>query len=334
VRVRKAVVLAAGYGTRLLPATKAQPKESLPLVDKPIIQYAVEEAVAAGITQVIIVTAASKRAVEDHFDRSLELEQALGQRATRRPGSVASATWRIVYVRQKEQLGIGHAVLTVRGVVGRAVRPVLPDDVIVSEVQAARRLINVFEAQGSSVLALEEVPPRGAELRRGRRQADREGLWRVRGLVEKPSVVDAPSNLAVVGRYVLTPEIFEALDETPPGKGGEIQITDGLANLLKRQPMFAYRFEGSLRYQAARPRRPSRSAARATWARSCATSRLTWALRRTAHPRLAPLRAAYRQRSFVSARVLRLRRASSIRALSRNSEIVGEPVTTRKRRAG
>ena len=255
--VRKAVILAAGFGTRMLPATKAQPKEALPLVDKPIIQYAVEEAAASGLEQVIIVTSIGKRAVEDHFDRSLELEQALeakGDEARLAEVRRISDLAHIVYVRQKEQLGIGHAVLTVREVVGREPFVLfLPDDVIVSEVPAARQLINVFEAQGGSVLALEEVPPEEVPnygVVDGEPLA--EGLWRVRGLVEKPSVVDAPSNLAVVGRYVLTPEIFQALDETPPGKGGEIQITDGLANLLKRQPMFAYRFEGR-RYDTGRP---------------------------------------------------------------------------------
>jgi UTP--glucose-1-phosphate uridylyltransferase len=257
VTVRKAVVLAAGFGTRMLPATKAQPKETLPLVDKPIIQYAVEEAAASGLEQVIIVTSTGKRAVEDHFDRSPELEQALEAK-----GDVArlaemrriSDLAHIVYVRQKEQLGIGHAVLTAREVVGREPFVLfLPDDVIVSEVPAARQLINVFEAQGGNVLALEEVAPEEVPnygVVEG--ESIGEGLWRVRGLVEKPSLADAPSNLAVVGRYVLTPEIFDALEETAPGKGGEIQITDGLANLLKRQSMFGYRFEGR-RYDTGRP---------------------------------------------------------------------------------
>jgi UTP--glucose-1-phosphate uridylyltransferase len=255
--VRKAVILAAGFGTRMLPATKAQPKEALPLVDKPIIQYAVEEAAASGLQQVIIVTSMGKRAVEDHFDRSLELEQALEAKGDlerlaeiRRINDLAD----IMYVRQHEQLGIGHAVLQVRNVVGREPFVLfLPDDVIVSEVPAAQQLINVFEAQGGSVLAVEEVPPEEVPnygIVDGESMA--EGLWRVRGLIEKPSFADAPSNLGVVGRYVLTPEIFDALDETKPGKNGEIQITDGLINLLKRQPMFAHRFEGR-RYDTGRP---------------------------------------------------------------------------------
>jgi UTP--glucose-1-phosphate uridylyltransferase len=255
--VRKAVILAAGFGTRMLPATKAQPKEALPLVDKPIIQYAVEEAVAAGIDQVVIVTSIGKRAVEDHFDRSLELELALEAKGDtdrlaeiRRISTLAD----IVYVRQLEQLGIGHAVLQVRNVVGREPFVLfLPDDVIVADVPGARQLVEVFEAQGGSVLAVEEVAPEEIPnygIVDG--EPAGEGIWRVRGLVEKPSAADAPSNLGVVGRYVLTPEIFEALDETPPGKNGELQITDGLANLLRHQPMFAYRFQGR-RYDTGRP---------------------------------------------------------------------------------
>jgi UTP--glucose-1-phosphate uridylyltransferase len=257
VRVQKAVVLAAGYGTRLLPATKAQPKEALPLVDKPIIQYAVEEAVAAGLGQVVIVTSSGKRAVEDHFDRSIELEQALQAKGDfvrleeiRRISELAD----IVYVRQKEQRGIGDAVATVRQVVGREPFVLFfPDDVIISDVPVAQQLIDVFTARGGSVLAVEEVPPTEVE---SYGIIDGEdlggGVYRVRGLVEKPRPQDAPSRLAIVGRYVLTPEIFDAIAETPPGKNGEIQITDALALLLEKQPMFAYRFQGK-RYDTGRP---------------------------------------------------------------------------------
>ena len=256
-RVQKAVVLAAGYGTRLLPATKAQPKEALPLVDKPIIQYAVEEAVAAGLGQVVIVTSSGKRAVEDHFDRSIELEQALQAKGDfvrleeiRRISELAD----IVYVRQKEQRGIGDAVATVRQVVGREPFVLFfPDDVIISDVPVAQQLIDVFTARGGSVLAVEEVPPTEVEsygIIDGEDLGD--GVYRVRGLVEKPRPQDAPSRLAIVGRYVLTPEIFDAIAETPPGKNGEIQITDALALLLEKQPMFAYRFQGK-RYDTGRP---------------------------------------------------------------------------------
>ena len=255
--VRKAVILAAGFGTRMLPATKAQPKETLPLVDKPIIQYAVEEAVASGLQQVIIVTSMGKRAVEDHFDRSPELERALEAKGDherldeiRRINELAD----IVYVRQHEQLGIGHAVLQVRNVIGREPFALFfPDDVIISKTPAIRQLIDVFDAHRGSVLAVEEVPPEEVP-NYGIVDGEwvTEGLWRVQGLVEKPAVSEAPSNLAVVGRYVLAPEIFDVLAETSPGKNGEIQITDGLVHLLERQPMFARRFEGS-RYDTGRP---------------------------------------------------------------------------------
>jgi len=257
VRVQKAVVLAAGYGTRMLPATKAQPKEALPLVDKPIIQYAVEEAVAAGLEQVVIVTSSGKRAVEDHFDRSIELEQALLAKGDlvrleeiRRISELAD----IVYVRQKEQLGIGDAVRTVRQVVGREPFVLFfPDDVIIAAVPVAKQLIDVFMERGGSVLAVEEVPASEVEsygIIDGEDAGG--GVYRVRGLVEKPKPAEAPSRLAIVGRYVLTPEIFDAIAETPPGKNGEIQITDALALLLKKQPMFAYRFQGK-RYDTGRP---------------------------------------------------------------------------------
>jgi UTP--glucose-1-phosphate uridylyltransferase len=257
VTVRKAVILAAGYGTRLLPATKAQPKETLPLVDKPIIQYTVEEAAASGLDQVIIVTSSGKRAVEDHFDRSLELEQVLlakgdhkSLEAVRRVAQLAH----IAYVRQQEQRGIGDAVLTVRHVVGDEPFVLFfPDDVIVSDVPVAQQLITAFEAHGGSVIAVEEVPPEEVESY-GIVEGERldEGVYQVRALVEKPKPEDTRSNLGIVGRYVLTPEIFDVLSETPPGIGGEIQITDGLALLLQRQPMFAYRFQGR-RYDTGRP---------------------------------------------------------------------------------
>lgn len=269
--VRKAVVLAAGYGTRLLPATKAQPKEALPLVDKPIIQYTVEEAAASGLEQVIIVTSSGKRAVEDHFDRSLELEQALlakGELARLDEIRRISELAHIVYVRQSEQRGIGDAVLTARDIVGNEPFVLFfPDDVIVADVPVARQLIDVFEAHGGSVLAVESVPPDEVpnygivdgepvdvalvEGRASELPVSSE-VYKVAGLIEKPEPTDAPSNLAIVGRYVLTPEIFDALAATPPGKGGEIQITDGLSLLLRKQPMFAYRFQGQ-RYDTGRP---------------------------------------------------------------------------------
>jgi UTP--glucose-1-phosphate uridylyltransferase len=256
-RVRKAVVLAAGYGTRLLPATKAQPKESLPLVDKPIIQYTIEEAVGAGLRQVIIVTAASKRAVEDHFDRSLELEMTLREKGDlsrlaeiQRISDLAD----FVYVRQKEQRGVGHAVLQARDIVGD--EPFLlmfPDDVLVADVPVSQQMVDVFDERGGSVIAVEEVPPTEVEsygIVGGDEAGDR--VWQVNALVEKPKPEEAPSNLGIVGRYVLTPEIFDVIERTPPGKGREVQLTDAIAMLMEEQPVFAYEFVGR-RYDTGRP---------------------------------------------------------------------------------
>ena len=256
-RIRKAVVLAAGYGTRLLPATKAQPKESLPLVDKPIIQYTVEEAAASGLTQVIIVTAASKRAVEDHFDRSLELEMTLRDKGDlhrlaeiQRISDLAD----IVYIRQKEQRGVGHAVLQARDVVGNEPFALLfPDDVVLSDVPVTKQMMNVFELHGGSVIAVEQVPDEQVEsygIVGGEDLGG--GVTRVSTLVEKPALEDAPSRLGIVGRYVLTPEIFRAIELTPPGKGREVQLTDALAALMADQPVFAYEFEGR-RFDTGRP---------------------------------------------------------------------------------
>lgn len=255
--VRKAVVLAAGYGTRLLPATKAQPKESLPLVDKPIIQYTVEEAAASGLTQVIIVTAASKRAVEDHFDRSLELEMTLREKGDlarlaeiQRISDLAD----IVYIRQKEQKGVGHAVLQAKDVVGDEPFALLfPDDVLLADVPVTKQMIDVFDARGGSVIAVQEVPDAEVESYGIVGGTDvGGGVVRVESLVEKPKLDEAPSRLGIVGRYVLTPEIFEMIQKTPPGKGREVQLTDALAALMERQPVFAYQFHGR-RFDTGRP---------------------------------------------------------------------------------
>ncbi|MCJ7511106.1 MAG: UTP--glucose-1-phosphate uridylyltransferase GalU, partial [Dehalococcoidia bacterium] len=249
--VRKAVILAAGYGTRFLPATKAIPKEMLPLVDRPAIQYVVEEAVRAGLEQIIMVTAAAKRAVEDHFDRDRELERWLEQKGSiqqademRRVAGLAD----IVCVRQKERLGIGHAVLIARSLVGdEPFALFFPDDIIESNVPAIKQLMDVFQRHGGSVLAVQRVPreeihhygviePKPLEDR----------VYQVLGIVEKPPAEKAPSDLAVVGRYVLTPAIFPILASTPPdaNAGGEIQLTDGIARLLDTEPVFACRYEG------------------------------------------------------------------------------------------
>ena len=256
-RVRKAVVLAAGYGTRLLPATKAQPKEALPLVDKPIIQYTVEEAAASGLEQIIMVTAVGKRAVEDHFDRSPEIEMALqekGDLARLEEIRHISELAQIVYVRQKEQRGIGDAVLTARDVVGDEPFVLFfPDDVIVAEVPVARQMVEVFYRHRAPIVAVEEVPAEEIEsygVVEPEMVEDR--VYRVHSLVEKPTPEEAPSNLGIVGRYVLTPDIFDILARTAPGKGREVQLTDALALLLEKQPIYAYRFEGK-RYDTGRP---------------------------------------------------------------------------------
>jgi UTP--glucose-1-phosphate uridylyltransferase len=257
-RVRKAVFPAAGWGTRFLPATKAQPKEMLPLVDKPVIQYAVEEAVAAGIEQVIIVTSSQKRAIEDHFDRSYELEHLLETkgdiemlRRVRQIGDMAQ----ISYVRQKEQLGLGHAVLMAKELVGHEpFAVILSDDVVVSERPCIEQLIDAYRRTHSSVVAVMEVLPEETQ-RYGVVDPDPDGptddprLHKVRGLVEKPDADHAPSNLAIIGRYVLTPKIFEKLEATQHGAGGEIQLTDAIEALMDEQDVYAWEFEGK-RYDA------------------------------------------------------------------------------------
>jgi len=256
-KVRKAVVTAAGWGTRFLPATKAQPKEMLPLVDKPIIHYVVEEAIASGIKHVTIVTASGKRAIEDYFDRSFELELALERKGDfrlleeiRRISDLAD----ISYVRQKEQLGLGHAILTAEGLIGHEPFAVfLPDDVIEAEVPAMLQMLRVFAECQCSVVAVEKVQPHQT-LSYGiiKPQPVAERLFQVLDLVEKPTPEEAPSNLGIVGRYILTPEIFDVLKQTPPGRNQEIQLTDGLQRLLRQQPVYAYEFQG-VRYDAGTP---------------------------------------------------------------------------------
>ncbi|HEX5450853.1 MAG TPA: UTP--glucose-1-phosphate uridylyltransferase GalU [Candidatus Limnocylindrales bacterium] len=257
-RVRKAVFPAAGWGTRFLPATKAQPKEMLPLVDKPIIQYAVEEAVAAGIEQVIIVTSSQKRAIEDHFDLSYELERLLEDKGDieklRQVRSISDLA-QIAYVRQKEQLGLGHAILMTKDLVGHEPFAVLlPDDVVVADRACIGQLIQAYEQTHGTTVAVMEVDPGEAE-RYGVVAAEPDPslgdprLRRMTRIVEKPSPGDAPSNLAVIGRYVLTPKIFEKLEQTPHGAGGEIQLTDAIEALMDEQSVYAYEFEGT-RYDA------------------------------------------------------------------------------------
>jgi UTP--glucose-1-phosphate uridylyltransferase len=256
-RVRKAVFPAAGWGTRFLPATKAQPKEMLPLVDKPVIQYAVEEAVEAGIEQVIIITSSQKRAIEDHFDINVELEQLLEARGDidmLRQIRAISDLAQISYVRQKEQLGLGHAVLVAKELVGHEpFAVILSDDVVVGERPCIGQLIHAYEETHSSVVAVMEVPHeqtcRYGVIDGSAVDPSDPRLFKVSRLVEKPEPADAPSDLAIIGRYVLTPKIFEKLEQTPRGAGGEIQLTDAIEALMQEQDVYAYAFDG-VRYDA------------------------------------------------------------------------------------
>jgi UTP--glucose-1-phosphate uridylyltransferase len=251
-RVRKAVFPAAGLGTRFLPATKAQPKEMLPLVDKPIIQYGVEEAVAAGCDQIIIVTGRGKQAIEDHFDVSYELEKMLEERGKTDLLQIVrqiSDLIHISYVRQKEALGLGHAVLTARELVcNEPFAVLLADDVIDAEVPCLKQLMNIFEKTQCSVLATQVVegPAISAYgVLEGKPVPGSNGkLYEVLSLVEKPRPEEAPSNLAVIGRYLLTPTVFETLADLKAGAGGELQLTDGLRQLLKKEKIYGYVFEG------------------------------------------------------------------------------------------
>jgi UTP--glucose-1-phosphate uridylyltransferase len=259
-RVRKAVFPAAGWGTRFLPATKAQPKEMLPLVDRPVIQYAVEEAVAAGIEQVIIVTSSQKRAIEDHFDLNYELEHLLEERGEielLRQIRHISDLAQIAYVRQKEQLGLGHAVLMAKELVGHEpFAVILSDDVVVGQRPCIGQLIHAYHQTHGSVVAVAEVPPeetgRYGVIGGSREEGHGGRLWKVDRVVEKPAPGEAPSNLAIIGRYVLTPKIFDKLEQTHRGAGGEIQLTDAIEALMQEQPVHGYAFEGT-RYDAGTP---------------------------------------------------------------------------------
>jgi len=258
-KVRKAVFPAAGLGTRFLPATKAQPKEMLPIVDKPIIQYGVEEAIHSGIQNIIIVTGRGKTAIEDHFDVSFELEHLLETRNKKELLAIVrniSDMINVSYVRQKEALGLGHAVLRAMELVGgEPFSVVLADDVIEAETPCLRQLLDVHSFFCAPVLAVMEVPADtissygaiDAEPVTHNGRSDR--VYRIRDLVEKPKQNEAPSNLAIIGRYVLTAEIFDSLQAIEPGTGGEIQLTDALRHLLRSRPIYAYRFEGT-RYDA------------------------------------------------------------------------------------
>ena len=248
-RIRKAVFPAAGLGTRFLPATKAQPKEMLPLVDKPIIQYGVEEAVEAGIDNIILVTGRGKNAIEDHFDVSVELEtflEARGKKDLLAEIRKISNLINFSYVRQGEPLGLGHAVLVTRPLVGdEPFAVILGDDVIDANPPAIRQMMDVFEDVKGPVLAIERVPEADVSSY-GIIQAEelRDGVYRIHDLVEKPPRAEAPSNLAIIGRYILTPDIFPALAKTVSDRTGEIQLTNGLRELLKSRPIYGCRIDG------------------------------------------------------------------------------------------
>jgi UTP--glucose-1-phosphate uridylyltransferase len=250
-RIRKAVFPAAGLGTRFLPATKAQPKEMLPLVDKPIIQYVIEEAVAAGLTNIIIVTGRGKNAIEDHFDVSYELEKLLlerGKTELLEQVRAISSMINVSYVRQGETLGLGHAVLMAKDLIGdEPFAVMLGDDIIDSVVPCMKQMIDVYEAHGGPVIAVQQVPR--SEISAygvidGTSEGDSGRVYRIRDLVEKPSAEQAPSDLAIIGRYILTPDIFEALETTPRDQGGEVQLTNGLRALKEKRALYALRFEG------------------------------------------------------------------------------------------
>jgi UTP--glucose-1-phosphate uridylyltransferase len=255
-RVRKVVFPAGGLGTRFLPATKVIPKEMLALVDKPIIQYGVEEAIASDIEHIIIVTGRGKGTMEDHFDHSFELDATLERRGKKELLAVSrsvSTLARISYVRQREPLGLGHAVLCAKELVGdEPFAVVLPDDVIDAETPCLKQMIEVFNDRGGSVLATQTVEGPGISaygVLAGSQDPDDPRIYNCTGMVEKPKFEDAPSKQAIIGRYVLTPRIFALLEQTTPGAGGEIQLTDGIKALLKEEEVFGFTFEGK-RYDA------------------------------------------------------------------------------------
>ncbi|HEX8161448.1 MAG TPA: UTP--glucose-1-phosphate uridylyltransferase GalU [Pyrinomonadaceae bacterium] len=249
-KIRKAVFPAAGLGTRFLPATKASPKEMLPLVDKPLIQYVVEEAVGSGVESILIVTSRGKTVIEDHFDISFELEQLLRERGkdeARREVRAISEMAQVSYVRQREALGLGHAVLQARDFAGdEPFAVLLADDIVDAEVPALKQMMRVYEEFDAPVLGTMRVAGEAIS-RFGVIDADEvsEGVYKIKDMVEKPPFHEAPSDLAIIGRYILTPDIFPEIERTPRGAGGEFQITDAMRSLLRKRPFYAVRFEGT-----------------------------------------------------------------------------------------
>ncbi|WP_315121479.1 UTP--glucose-1-phosphate uridylyltransferase GalU [uncultured Clostridium sp.] len=248
-RVKKAIIPAAGLGTRFLPATKAQPKEMLPIVDKPTIQYIIEEAVASGIEEILIITGRNKRAIEDHFDKSVELEKELEDHNKEELLSMVkdiSNMINIYYIRQKEPKGLGHAISCAKTFVGdEPFAVMLGDDIVDSDTPCLRQLIDCYDEYKTSILGVQAVPQEDVSkygIVKGLHIEDR--VHKVKDLVEKPTIEEAPSNIAILGRYIITPKIFNILENTKPGKNGEIQLTDALKTLIKDEAMYAYIFEG------------------------------------------------------------------------------------------
>ena len=253
-KVHKAIIPAAGLGTRFLPATKAQPKEMLPIVDKPTLQYIIEEAVDSGIEEILIITGRNKTSIENHFDKSVELELELEKKGkidsleeVRKISEMAD----IYYVRQKEPLGLGHAIHCAKNFIGNEPFAVLlGDDIVYAQKPCLKQLIEKYDEYKTTILGVQEVPYTDVDkygIIDGVEIEDR--VYKIKGLVEKPKTEDAPSNIAILGRYIITPSIFEMIENTKPGKGGEIQLTDALRELLKREAIYAYNFEGR-RYDA------------------------------------------------------------------------------------
>ena len=248
-RVRKAIIPAAGLGTRFLPATKSQPKEMLPIVDKPTLQYIIEEAIESGIEEILIVTGRSKKSIEDHFDRSVELELELEQKGKTEMLKMVQDISNMVnihYIRQKEPKGLGHAIYCAKSFIGNEPFAVLlGDDIVDAKVPCLKQLINTYDEYKTTVLGVQEV---------AKEDTDKYGIldvkhiedrvYKVKDMVEKPSVEEAPSNIAILGRYIITPEIFNILENQEPGKGGEIQLTDALQTLATKEAIYAYNFEG------------------------------------------------------------------------------------------
>ena len=256
-KIRKAVITAGGWGTRFLPITKSQPKEMLPLLNKPLIQYVVEEAIGSGIEQIILVTSLGKNAIENYFDRSFELEYFLEQKGETKllkKMQKLSSLVNVCYIRQKEQLGLGHAVLATRDIIGdEPFAVLLPDDIIESGLPVLKQMIAIYEQYKTSVIAVQrishqDIPSYG--IIESKEVSPR--IFQILSMVEKPAPEKAPSNLGVVGRYILTPQIFDALAVTNPGKSNEIQLTDALNQLLQQQLVYAYEFEGE-RYDTGTP---------------------------------------------------------------------------------